>query len=214
MTAGYEPVSHLHAGALKAGCFHTITSAVHVSLQILEIKTESQDLIAALSTLSAIYPDNTPAARRHLRSTIEERGLGINEQFLEAAEGVTKVSAHLAYHSTPRCARTGLLGGGRGICRPLAVGSYGRQCHSCCVNVSTCNTPAPLRLATRLLAARRHLQSTIEERGYKHQRAVPGSSRRVDQGWLTTKWLWVDSSWVYVVRGGSNCCGCAFVHPE
>lgn len=60
--------------------------------QILEIKTESQDLIAALSTLSAIYPDNTPAARRHLRSTIEERGLGINEQFLEAAEGVTKVS--------------------------------------------------------------------------------------------------------------------------
>lgn len=59
--------------------------------QILEIKTESQELIAALSTLSAIYQDNTPAARRHLRSTIEERGLGINEQFLEAAEGVTKV---------------------------------------------------------------------------------------------------------------------------
>lgn len=60
--------------------------------QILEIKTESQDLIAALSTLSAIYPDNTPAARRHLRSTIEERGLGINEQFLEAAESAIKVS--------------------------------------------------------------------------------------------------------------------------
>ena len=39
-----------------------------------------------------MYPDNTPAARRHLRSTIEQRGLGINEQFLEAAEGVTRVS--------------------------------------------------------------------------------------------------------------------------
>lgn len=63
--------------------------------QILEIKTESQELIAALSTLSSIYPDNTPAARRHLRSTIEERGLGINEQFLAAAEGVTKVQAEV-----------------------------------------------------------------------------------------------------------------------
>ena len=64
-------------------------------VQILEIKTESPDLIAALSTLSAVYPDNTPAARRHLRSTIEERGLGINEQFLEAAEGVTRVNPSL-----------------------------------------------------------------------------------------------------------------------
>lgn len=60
-------------------------------VQILEIKTESQDLIAALNTLSAAYPDNTPAARRHLRSTIEERGLAINEQFLAAAQGVTQV---------------------------------------------------------------------------------------------------------------------------
>jgi hypothetical protein len=70
---------------------HAAAARPHPFLQILEIKTESQELIAALSTLSAIYPDNTPAARRHLRSTIEERGLGINEQFLEAAEGVTKV---------------------------------------------------------------------------------------------------------------------------
>jgi hypothetical protein len=85
-------------------------------MQILEIKTESQDLIAALSTLSAIYPDNTPAARRHLRSTIEQRGLGINEQFLEAAEGVTKVSNHCAHQDTAAGRGSLTRGGLGGIC--------------------------------------------------------------------------------------------------
>jgi hypothetical protein len=69
----------------------TVLLLLLLPVQILEIKTESQDLIAALNTLSAAYPDNTPAARRHLRSTIEERGLAINQQFLAAAEGVTQV---------------------------------------------------------------------------------------------------------------------------
>uniref|UniRef100_A0A383VY11 Conserved oligomeric Golgi complex subunit 6 n=1 Tax=Tetradesmus obliquus TaxID=3088 RepID=A0A383VY11_TETOB len=56
--------------------------------KILEIKTESPDVINALSTLSGIYADNTPAARRQLRCTIEQRGLDINGQFLQAAEAV------------------------------------------------------------------------------------------------------------------------------
>lgn len=59
--------------------------------QILEIKTESQDLVAALSALSAIYDDNTPAARRQLRAKIEECGLSIKDQYLIAADGVTQV---------------------------------------------------------------------------------------------------------------------------
>jgi hypothetical protein len=59
--------------------------------QILEIKTESPDLVSALSTLSQFYDDNTPAARRALRSTIEQRGLDINQHFLGAAESVMQV---------------------------------------------------------------------------------------------------------------------------
>lgn len=65
-------------------------------MQILEIKTESPDTINALNTLSGVYTDNTPAARRQLRSTIEQRGLQINEQFLQAAEAVTKVMLRCA----------------------------------------------------------------------------------------------------------------------
>jgi hypothetical protein len=86
--------THLTTALLVPGACTLATDSIDgacSAVQILEIKTESPDLIAALSTLSAVYPDNTPAARRHLRSTIEERGLGINEQFLEAAEGFTKV---------------------------------------------------------------------------------------------------------------------------
>lgn len=59
--------------------------------QILEVKTESPELVAALATLSQFYEDNTLASRRGLRSTIERRGLAINSQFLEAAESVIKV---------------------------------------------------------------------------------------------------------------------------
>ncbi|MEW5300794.1 MAG: hypothetical protein WDW36_003699 [Sanguina aurantia] len=56
--------------------------------KILDIRTDSPDLITSLSTLSSFYGENTPAARKALRSTIEKRGLAINERFLGAAEGV------------------------------------------------------------------------------------------------------------------------------
>lgn len=61
--------------------------------QILDIKAEAQDLITSLSTLSTFYEDNTPAARRALRSTIEKRGLQIHETFLSSAEAVIQVWA-------------------------------------------------------------------------------------------------------------------------
>jgi hypothetical protein len=67
-------------------------------LQILEIKTESPELISALNTLSDFYDDNNPAARRQLRSTIEQKGLDINKQFLAAAEGVIEVRSGTKPH--------------------------------------------------------------------------------------------------------------------
>lgn len=63
------------------------------STQILDIKTESPEVVNALQTLSEFYDENTPAARRALRSTIERRGLAIHEHFLSAAESVIQVSA-------------------------------------------------------------------------------------------------------------------------
>jgi conserved oligomeric Golgi complex subunit 6 len=68
------------------------------ALQILEIKTESPELVSALQTLSEFYDDNTPAARRALRSTIERRGLTIHEQFLTAAESVIQVLGPSSLH--------------------------------------------------------------------------------------------------------------------
>lgn len=76
---------------ILAECWQDVHARVVTMLQILEIKTESPDVINALSTLSGIYTDNTPAARRQLRCTIEQRGLQINGQFLQAAEAVMQV---------------------------------------------------------------------------------------------------------------------------
>ncbi len=76
------------------GTLHKNVSSLSL-LQILEIKTESSDLINSLSTLSSFYHDNNPAARRALRTTIERRGLDINQKFLTAAEAVIKASVQL-----------------------------------------------------------------------------------------------------------------------
>ncbi|CAL8463754.1 g3288 [Coccomyxa elongata] len=58
--------------------------------KILATRTESPEILGALSTLSDFYGENTPVARRRLRTTIERHGLGINEQFLAAAEAIIK----------------------------------------------------------------------------------------------------------------------------
>ncbi|KAK6942165.1 Conserved oligomeric Golgi complex subunit 6 [Dillenia turbinata] len=50
--------------------------------KVLECRTESPDLLASLNTLSSFYTDNTPHARRNLRSSIEKRSLSINHEFL------------------------------------------------------------------------------------------------------------------------------------
>ncbi|KAJ4952435.1 hypothetical protein NE237_029267 [Protea cynaroides] len=54
--------------------------------KVLESRTDSPDLLASLNTVSTFYTDNTPQARRNLRSTIEKRSLAINHEFLHASK--------------------------------------------------------------------------------------------------------------------------------
>lgn len=48
-------------------------------------------MAAALSALSTIYGENSPSARRQLRSTIENEAVNISQQYLSAMEDVWKV---------------------------------------------------------------------------------------------------------------------------
>jgi len=59
----------------------------------METRVEAAEVVGSLSTLSTFYTDNSPAARRWLRSTIESQGVRVNEEFLEAAQGVLQVGA-------------------------------------------------------------------------------------------------------------------------
>lgn len=54
--------------------------------KVLECRTDTPDLVASLNALSSFYDENTPHARRNLRSTIEKRALQINSEFLSAAD--------------------------------------------------------------------------------------------------------------------------------
>ena len=47
--------------------------------------------MGALSTLSKFYDENTPVARRRLRTTIEQHGLSITEQFTASAKAIIQV---------------------------------------------------------------------------------------------------------------------------
>ncbi|XP_050238959.1 conserved oligomeric Golgi complex subunit 6 [Mercurialis annua] len=53
--------------------------------KVLECRTDTPDLVSSLDVLSSFYSDNTPQARRNLRSTVEKRSLQINFQFLQAS---------------------------------------------------------------------------------------------------------------------------------
>lgn len=64
--------------------------------KVLESRTETPDLLASLKTLSTFYEDNTPHARRNLRSTIEKRALSINLDFLQASSAAQQVTLSLS----------------------------------------------------------------------------------------------------------------------
>lgn len=54
--------------------------------KVLETRTtDNPDVLASLATLSTFYAENTPQARRNLKSSIEQRGLSINDHFLDAS---------------------------------------------------------------------------------------------------------------------------------
>ncbi|XP_045813719.1 conserved oligomeric Golgi complex subunit 6 [Trifolium pratense] len=53
--------------------------------KVLESRIDTPDLLSSLNTLSSFYDENTPQARRNLRSTIEKRSLSINHEFLDAS---------------------------------------------------------------------------------------------------------------------------------
>ncbi|CAL9106719.1 unnamed protein product [Musa textilis] len=53
--------------------------------KVLETRTDSPDLLSSLATLSTFYADNTPQARRNLKSSIEQHALAINHHFLDAS---------------------------------------------------------------------------------------------------------------------------------
>lgn len=54
--------------------------------KVLECRTDNPEVVASLNTLSNFYTENTPQARRNLRSTIEKRSLQINLDFLRASQ--------------------------------------------------------------------------------------------------------------------------------
>lgn len=54
--------------------------------KVLECRTDTPEVLASLNTLSTFYTENTPQARRNLRSNIEKRSLQINLDFLRASQ--------------------------------------------------------------------------------------------------------------------------------
>lgn len=87
--------SPIHNPGLAACCrlaARVTDLPVRPLLQILEMRTEAPEVAGSLATLSEFYTqDNTPAARRRLRSAIENEGVKVNQQYLSSAESVIKV---------------------------------------------------------------------------------------------------------------------------
>ena len=60
--------------------------------KVLETRTDSPDLLVSLTTLSSFYTESGGSqGRKNLRTTIERRGLSINEEFLIASEAAQNV---------------------------------------------------------------------------------------------------------------------------
>ena len=59
-------------------------------------------MIAAMTTMSSLYGDNTPAERRGLRSKVEKRTALLNQEYLLAADSVIQVEQHVSHKQFPR----------------------------------------------------------------------------------------------------------------
>lgn len=56
--------------------------------KVLDIRTESLEVLNSLAALSGVYQNNSTASRRQLKANIEERSISTLEQFLYAAQAV------------------------------------------------------------------------------------------------------------------------------
>lgn len=74
----------------------------------MELRTEAPEVVGSLATLSDFYDENSAAARRRLRSTIENRGVAVNEEFLTAAQSVIQVGAGCCNLATPHPCQLGV----------------------------------------------------------------------------------------------------------
>lgn len=63
--------------------------------KVLETRTDAPEVLASLEALSEFYHENTPAARRALRATVEARGLAVNEEFIASAAGAQAALAEV-----------------------------------------------------------------------------------------------------------------------
>ena len=52
-------------------------------------------MLEALKALSGFFTENSLRSRRNLRSDIEKRSLGINEEFLSAFQAVKEVNKYI-----------------------------------------------------------------------------------------------------------------------
>ena len=68
--------------------------------KVLETPVDSPEILSCLRSLSDFYPENTPAARRGLRRSVERHGLEINREYLvasnQAQEALRAVDGQLA----------------------------------------------------------------------------------------------------------------------
>ena len=68
--------------------------------KVLETPVDSPEILSCLRSLSDFYPENTPAARRGLRRSVERHGLEINREYLvasnQAQEALRAMNGQLA----------------------------------------------------------------------------------------------------------------------
>lgn len=121
--------------------------------QIMETRTEAPEVVGSLATLSGFYTDNSPAARRRLRSSIENQGVVVNRDFLTAAQSVLQVGAGRkgSLVRTWLCSDVGAhqavckcrfvwhrsMGARSMLCSTAVQPTAGRHAHGCAASICT-----------------------------------------------------------------------------
>lgn len=78
---------------MRLSCLAPPPAAASPPQQILDTKVDSPELLSSFGTLAEVHPENSVAARRGLRATVERRGLAIHREFLQGAQAVVDALA-------------------------------------------------------------------------------------------------------------------------